>query len=315
MKTISVIIPLYNKVRYIRRALDSVLKQTYKDFEIIVIDDGSSDAGPAIVKGYRDNKVKLIRQRNAGPGAARNRGLAESKGSFVSFLDADDEWMPEFLEKCITALNNNPDCDVAAAAYYLGTNRKDISTEFRRRGMNDGAWKLSNEISDSELKHSIYILHSSSTLCKKNIIEKYGGFYAKDNCKLGEDYYLWLQIMFNHNIFRILKPLWWFHIEASECGSASLHNQIRQPFLTDIEQIKKNCPEILLPLMERWLSQYALRLAQECMYNGESRQVENLINRFPAMKTFHWEYFKLKTKILMPQLIPVVRLIKQQLCQ
>lgn len=318
MNNISVIIPLYNKAKYIRRALDSVLAQTFRDIEIIVVDDGSSDEGPAIVKSYHDNRIKIIRQRNAGPGVARNRGLTESTGSLVAFLDADDEWMPEFLEKCFTALKNNPDCDVAAAAYYLGKNRKDISAEFRRREMTDGPWQLYKEINDNELKHAIYILHSSSTLSKKSTIEKYGGFYTTDNCRLGEDYYLWLQVMFNHKIFRILKPLWWYHLEASELGNESMQSKCEQPFLTDMERIKNNCPKDLYPLLEKWLTLYSLRLAHEFSYIGESRQAENLINKFPQMKNFHWEYFKLRTKMLVPQFIPVVRFIKhysKQICQ
>ena len=78
MKTVSVIIPLYNKGQYVARAVDSVLRQTVKDYEIIVVDDGSGDEGPAIVKRYGENRIRLIRQQNAGPGAARNRGIAES---------------------------------------------------------------------------------------------------------------------------------------------------------------------------------------------------------------------------------------------
>ncbi|MEN6384986.1 MAG: glycosyltransferase family A protein, partial [Phycisphaerales bacterium] len=181
MNAISVIIPLYNKAKYISRAIDSVLAQTFKDYEIIVIDDESSDDGPVIVRKYGESRIKLFRQRNAGPGAARNNGLAQSNSQFVAFLDADDEWMPEFLDRCYKSLVKNPDCDAAAAAYYLGEKRKDISTEFRRRGMSDGRWELDLDISDNELKHAIYILHSSATVCKKKTLEKYGGFYVKDN--------------------------------------------------------------------------------------------------------------------------------------
>lgn len=307
MKTVSVIIPLYNKVKYIKRALDSVLGQTFEDFEIIVVDDGSSDAGPAIVKGYNGNKVKLIRQRNAGPGAARNRGLAESKSSLVAFLDADDEWMPHFLEKNIKALQKNPDCDVAAAAYYLGSERRNISAEFRRRGMNDGVWKLNNNISDDELKNSIYILHSSSTVCKKNIIEKYGGFYTADNCKLGEDYYLWLQVMFNHAIFRILEPLWWFHTEASELHTTNSAAQMLHPIYKDIEPIRKQCPPNYSHLLEKLLAQYALQLAHENIFHGHIENARYLVENFPLMKMYKWNYIKLRTKMVFPGILPIVR--------
>ncbi|OHB60639.1 MAG: hypothetical protein A2Y12_02870 [Planctomycetes bacterium GWF2_42_9] len=308
MYQISVIIPLYNKAKYISRAIDSVLAQTYKDFEIIVVDDGSSDEGPVLVQKYEESRIKLVRQQNAGPGAARNRGIAESESPMVAFLDADDEWMPDFLEKCYKALSRNPDCAVAAASYYLGESRKDISTEFRRRGMSDGRWQLQNNISDFELKHAIYILHSSATLCKKSVIEKYGGFYTKNHCSLGEDYYLWLQIMFNHKLYRILKPLWWFHNEASELGNNG--NNALHPFFTDLEPIKENCPAHLHKLLEQLLTQFALQYAHESIFYGRSNNAEFLINNFPLMKKNKWNYFKLKTKMIFPNLIPIVRNLK-----
>jgi hypothetical protein len=84
-----------------------------------------------------------------------------------------------------------------------------------------------------------------------------------------------------------------------------------QPFLTDMEQIKNNCPNFLLPLLERWYGLYALGLAQELSFAGESRQAGNLINKFPQMKDFRWEYFKLRTKMIVPKLIPMVKYFKQ----
>src|SRR5947209_3795753 len=102
---VSVIIPLYNKAPYVRRTLDSVRAQTFADYEVIVVDDGSTDGGAAVVEGFGDPRFRLIAQPNAGPGAARNRGLAEAGGEFVAFLDADDEWLPTFLERSLALLD------------------------------------------------------------------------------------------------------------------------------------------------------------------------------------------------------------------
>jgi glycosyltransferase involved in cell wall biosynthesis len=98
---VSIIIPLYNKAPYVRRALDSIAAQSLSDFEVIVIDDGSTDDGAAIVTGYPDARYRLIRQANAGPGAARNTGIAQSRGEFIAFLDADDEWLPTYLDESV----------------------------------------------------------------------------------------------------------------------------------------------------------------------------------------------------------------------
>lgn len=102
---ISVVIPLYNKEKYIRRAVDSVLGQTCQGFELIVVNDGSTDRGPAIVREYNDPRICLIDQENRGVSAARNRGIGEARGEFVTFLDADDEWLPGFLALSVDAIH------------------------------------------------------------------------------------------------------------------------------------------------------------------------------------------------------------------
>lgn len=98
---ISVVVPLYNKAEYIRRTLDSVLAQTCRDYECIVVDDGSRDDGPAIVAAEQDPRVRLITQRNAGVSAARNAGVAAAQAPLIAFLDADDEWLPTHLEEAV----------------------------------------------------------------------------------------------------------------------------------------------------------------------------------------------------------------------
>jgi len=118
---ISVIIPLYNKSSYIARALNSVLNQTYQNFEIIVVDDGSTDNGAKIVRDFIDPRIRLIEQENRGVSAARNRGVDEAISDFIAFLDADDEWMPHHLETIIRLMDKYPDVGMYSTAYQIRT--------------------------------------------------------------------------------------------------------------------------------------------------------------------------------------------------
>lgn len=100
---ISCVVPVYNGERFVGEAIDSILAQTYRPLEVIVVDDGSTDGTPAIVQGYGP-PVRSVRQDNAGPAAARNRGVAEARGELVGFLDADDLWHPEKLARQLAVL-------------------------------------------------------------------------------------------------------------------------------------------------------------------------------------------------------------------
>ncbi|HEY4433327.1 MAG TPA: glycosyltransferase family A protein, partial [Candidatus Cybelea sp.] len=108
MPLVSVVVPLYNKARYVMRALQSVATQNVEDFEVIIVDDGSTDGGDEIAAGMPDPRFRLLRQANAGPGSARNRGLQEASGEFVGFLDADDRWLPHFLSENVAILERHP---------------------------------------------------------------------------------------------------------------------------------------------------------------------------------------------------------------
>ena len=96
---ISIVTPMYNGEKYVEETIQSVLKQTYPNWEMVIVDDGSKDNGPSIVEKYAqtDNRIKLLRQSNAGSSAARNNGLKHVQGRFVCFLDSDDFWEPNFL--------------------------------------------------------------------------------------------------------------------------------------------------------------------------------------------------------------------------
>jgi hypothetical protein len=112
---ISVITAVYDGEAFVASTIESVLSQTYPSWELIVVDDGSTDSTPAVVGQFSDPRIRCIRQENRGLSAARNAGIRAAQGKYLSFLDADDEWYPSFLEHCVTALENNRDPRIVGA--------------------------------------------------------------------------------------------------------------------------------------------------------------------------------------------------------
>jgi len=108
MPSVSVIIPTYNRARYVTKAIESVLAQTYHDYEIIVIDDGSTDNTKEVLQPYMD-RIRYIYQQNAGVSAARNTGISEARGEWIAFLDSDDEWLPEKLDVQMEYVARHPE--------------------------------------------------------------------------------------------------------------------------------------------------------------------------------------------------------------
>ena len=109
MPRVSVITPVYNGARTIARAIDSVLAQSFGDFEILVVDDGSTDGTLAILEGYGD-RITVLKQAHKQQAIARNLAAKNSRGEFIAFLDADDSWLPEKLARCVEVLDRDPRC-------------------------------------------------------------------------------------------------------------------------------------------------------------------------------------------------------------
>ena len=117
MPFFSVIVPVYKARQWVGRAIESVLTQTFEDFELILVDDGSPDDSAEVIARYTDPRVKLIRQENRGEGGARNRGIEASSGMWLTFLDADDQWLPECLEDRYRVISDHPEIDFCYSSY------------------------------------------------------------------------------------------------------------------------------------------------------------------------------------------------------
>ena len=288
---VSVIIPLYNKAPYVRRALDSIAAQTFTGFEVIVVDDGSTDDGAAIVENYSDARFRLIRQPNAGPGAARNAGIAQARGEFIAFLDADDEWLPEFLYESVRLLESFwPEVASVTCGYIEHPWGASTEKLWRKRGIADGVQGVQPDTEASLVVSMLAYMSPCSTLARAEVIRKWGGFYDRDKCTFGEDSFLWLKVLLNEPVAFNLKPLVQFHREAA--GLSKNLNGARpvEPFLEDPSEIEGACPLALRDLLREVLAIRAAKTACVLGYWGHWREAHSVMHRFTSVKNWRLPY-------------------------
>lgn len=194
---ISVVIPLYNKERQIAQTLQSVLNQSFQDFEIVVVDDGSTDSSAEAVRSVHDPRLRLIEQSNSGVSAARNRGIAEAKYDLVAFLDADDLWKPTYLQTQYELVHKYPQCDVFACNYEFQDAQGNVKPTIIRKLPFEGEdGILSNYFEVASCSHPP--ICSISIMVRKHVIQQIGGFPV--GIRSGEDLLTWARLASKYTI-------------------------------------------------------------------------------------------------------------------
>lgn len=183
--TFTVIIPLFNKGPYIARAIESVLNQSKGDFELLIIDDGSTDDGPEVVKEFDDDRIRMIRQENRGETAARNKGVSEAAYEFLAFLDADDEWMPDYLKNMQELILTYPDIGWYGAAYVIDYGNMRTIKSYGT----DKKCMLINSYFQAHVDFGAELVNMSCFTINKRIVEEIGGFPVGIKCT-GDIYFL-----------------------------------------------------------------------------------------------------------------------------
>jgi len=205
----SVIIPLYNKAPYLKKALESVFGQSFRDFELIVVDDGSIDESYLVAKQLLEKsgiKYQLIHQDNAGVSAARNNGVASSHGDYVCFLDADDWWAPGFLDRMNWLICEYPDAGIYGTNYfYVKNGRQRICVMNAETGYIDYC-KVYSECMAMPLT-------SISVAIDSQLFKEFGGF--KKELKLGEDFDLWIRIALKYRVVFLNEPLAYYNQDSN----------------------------------------------------------------------------------------------------
>lgn len=185
---ISVVIPLFNKRRCLKRCIDSVLSQDYPIDQLIIVNDGSTDGGELVLRNILDPRIRLINQMNQGVAMARNRGIEEAKTDHICLLDADDEWLPGFVSEMVKLISEYPHAIVYSVRHQKVNEDGKISQVF---GTRPSYYSGTVQNFPSAFKKDYGIINSSSVCIKKSLRDQ--GLEFPIGEKKGEDIYYWLR--------------------------------------------------------------------------------------------------------------------------
>jgi hypothetical protein len=288
---VSVIVPLFNKAPYVKRAIDSIVRQTHADFEVIVVDDGSTDGGDRIVASIADPRLRVIKQSNAGPGAARNAGIAAACGPLLAFLDADDEWKPTFLERSLALLEGEPEAAAVTSAFVRDPPGVSSVERWISFGLRSGALVLDDRTSPVfTVRLLSFMCWPGASVMRSAVVRRLGGFY-EHRCTYGEDSYLMLKMMLTQRFLVNLEPLAVYHVDASALNQARRTPRGIEGFLQDPSELYGVCPAELRPLLDDVLATSALKTACVLTYWGRWREGRELIARFPSASAWRLPLF------------------------
>ena len=231
MPLISIIIPVFNGEKTIRETIDSVLEQTFTDFELIIINDGSKDQTLRVISSFKDDRITVYSYPNANQAVSRNRGLSHASGEFIAFLDADDLWTPDKLKTQLEALWDNPQ----AVLVYSWNNLINESGQFLRRGC------FVNAVGNvyRKLLLTNFLENGSNPLIRRQALREVGGFEA--TLTPAEDWDMYLRLAAHYPFVVIPSPQVLYRVSSQ---SASTHvSKMEAACLKVIERALKEAPE------------------------------------------------------------------------
>jgi glycosyltransferase involved in cell wall biosynthesis len=293
MVKVSVVIPAYNAMAYLPETLESVLRQTFSDFEVFLIDDGSSDHIVQWASELVDPRVKLISQENQGASAARNTGIAHAQWEYVAFLDGDDLWEPTKLEKQVHCLEANP--EVALVHTWLAG----IDWQSKPTGRVICP-QIEGEVWQQLIEKNR--LACSSVMVRSSCFETVGVF--DKNLRFAEDWDMWIRLATRYHFAVIKEPLIGYR-EHSNSKSKKYASK-PQDFHTIIEKAFESVPFELLHIRNRSYAHINLCIAWKCLQGSEIDYKK--ADHFRHLATLHYhqirylkEYVRLQVAIALMQ--------------
>ncbi len=295
----TVVVPLFNKGPLVRRALRSVLGQTFPDFELIVVDDGSTDDGPRVVEGMGDPRLRMIVQENSGVSAARNRGIAAATSPLVAFLDADDQWKPEFLATMMELRTRYPQCRVYASQYDRCYAGRDV-VPIRLRGLPPPPWEGILEDYFALAARSDPPLWASAVAVARDALQVVGGFPL--GVQAGEDLLTWARLATRYRIAYSRRSLATFHLERRR---SALDPPTRRPAGHDTvgEELRRLLAEVpppVVPSLKRYIALWH-RMRASC-YLGLGQRKATLVEAAKGLQLapLQWKLYAYAAAACLP---------------
>ncbi|MBF7090141.1 glycosyltransferase family 2 protein [Flavobacterium sp. ALJ2] len=268
MAFFSIVIPLYNKADYIENTINSVINQTFTDYEIIIINDGSTDNSVSNVLRFNDSRIQLYNQKNQGASLARNLGIEKAKYNYIAFLDADDLWMPNHLETLKNLIQNFPNVGVFASRYELVfSNGKNYIPKFK--GISSDFEGIISDYFETSLTYPIAT--SSSIVIPKSVFKKIG--YFKPGISSGQDVDMWIRIATKYPVALSNKVTasYLHYIENSLSKTPILEKTLKD--FNDYKQEEENNPSL-----KKYLDIYRIEYALQYKIAGEDKKAKELYN-------------------------------------
>lgn len=282
---VSVIIPVYNAERYIGRCLDSVINQTLKDIEIIVVNDGSVDESKKIIEEYqkKDKRIKFINQSNKGAGAARNAGLKEVDGEYISFIDADDYVANTMLEE-LYELTEKEEIDLVCSNYFRTKNNIDVilnSDEYADIIKKNESEDFLREYTWGRYTRKIEYTCSNS-LYKSDIIKKNNIRFEEDKLMIGEDYLFNLDYFkYINSIYCYKKALYYYYLDNDKSVTSCFDSSFIDRIKNSISKVENRIDDkVVVGLFAYRHFQYTLRLISlsDMTFNLKRQEIKRIIN-------------------------------------
>lgn len=260
MPKVSVVVPAYNRADFVGETLDSILAQTYTDYEVIVVDDGSTDDTPTVLAKYRGKNVRVIRQENQGEGAARNTGIFAAQGEYIAFVDSDDLWTPIKLERQMALLTRQSHrCWVYCDAYVFDSETKRTLYVFGERG-NQYEGDIARELLLRDF------IASPTPVVHRSVFQKVGVFNHNPR---DSDWDMWLRIAAHYPVGRVPEALAGYRIHRNSVSQQSSPMFAHRYHISTIKKAVSFAPDVYGPVQNQALAKQYLRTGVALAREGD----------------------------------------------